>query len=92
MSIGVAGFTDTPAFTPSAFIALTSWRRSGHTSAWTVMIAAPALANCSSWRSGLSIIRWTSRGISVHGRMAATTTDPMVIGGTNWPSITSTWM
>ena len=38
------------------------------------------------------IIRWTSNGFFVCGRSALTTAGPMVMLGTKWPSMTSTWM
>src|SRR5438270_14095210 len=41
--------------------------------------------------SGFSIIKWTSSGTSVTLRKEATTGGPMVILGTKWPSMTSTW-
>src|SRR5580658_1769222 len=41
---------------------------------------------------GLSIIRWQSSGSLVALRRQATTGGPMVILGTKWPSITSTWI
>src|SRR5690242_1898687 len=41
---------------------------------------------------GLVIIRWASMGRRVQRRTAATTIGPMVMLGTKWPSMTSTWM
>src|SRR5208337_2298641 len=40
---------------------------------------------------GLSIIRWQSSGSLVALRRLFTTGGPMVMLGTKWPSITSTW-
>ena len=40
-------------------------------------------------RCGEAIIKWTSKGISVRRRRAATIGKPYVRLGTNWPSITS---
>src|SRR3954447_10114359 len=59
------------------------------------MESAPAAAKASSWRSGRSIIRWTSRtppALCTWSRRASTMSAPIVIGGTKWPSITSTWI
>jgi hypothetical protein len=47
------------------------------------------------WRSGASIIRWTSTNPPASwtwSEIEAATSGPIVIGGTKWPSITSTWM
>src|SRR5436190_18610172 len=52
---------------------------------------APALANASNCCSGRSIIRCTS-SVTPRSRSASTAIGPIVIGGTKWPSITSTWM
>ena len=69
-----------------------SWIFSGVSdSTWTVTRSAPASQNCSTYRTGSTIIRWTSSGIWVTLRMDATTGMPMVMLGTNNPSITSTW-
>src|SRR2546423_5647951 len=44
------------------------------------------------WRSGRSTMRCTSKNFGDRGRIACTTTGPMVMFGTKWPSITSTWI
>ena len=58
------------------------------------MVCAPALAKSATWRSGASIIRWTS--YSTPGRPRSTsalrTCGPIDSGGTKWPSMMSTWM
>src|ERR1019366_291492 len=43
------------------------------------------------YSSGFSIIRWQSSGTSTASRSEATTGGPIVILGTKWPSMTSTW-
>ena len=90
---GVLGFTTTPAFLPLAWIFFRArWIFSSvSASTWQVTMSAPASQNCSTYRSGRSIIRCTSRGSAVTGRMDFTTGIPMEILGTNRPSITSTW-
>ena len=60
-------------------------------SRWTDRRSAPARAKASTYRTGLSIIRCTSRNMSVHLRIDFTTGTPMVMLGTKQPSITSTW-
>ena len=40
---------------------------------------------------GLAIMRWTSRGSLRGPAHGATTSGPMVMFGTKWPSMTSTW-
>ncbi len=67
----------------------------GVASAWKVIESAPALANSSMWSSGRSIIRWTSIAPPAWwtwSEIELATSGPIVIGGTKWPSITSTWM
>ena len=54
--------------------------------------SAPASANASTYRSGSTIIRCTSSGRRVASRTAFTTSGPMVMLGTNRPSMTSTWI
>src|SRR4051812_26149565 len=66
--------------------------RCGPASGWTVMMSAPASANASRSGSTGEIIRWTSKGLVVCGRNALTTAGPIVMFGTKWPSITSTWI
>ncbi len=60
-------------------------------SRWTLSRSAPALQNWPIYRAGLSTIRCTSKNMSVCLRMDSTTGTPMVMLGTNMPSITSTW-
>src|SRR3954447_21898298 len=59
-------------------------------SAWKVTLYAPASAYGGAQRSGSSIIRWQSIGMSVLFSNASTTGSPMVRFGTKWLSITST--
>ena len=60
-------------------------------SRWTEIRSAPASAKASMYRTGFSIMRWTSRNMSVAFRRDLTTGGPMVMLETNIPSITSTW-
>ena len=67
----------------------------GSASKWAVMQSAPARANASTWSAGRSTIRCTSMAPPASctwSAIAAATSGPIVIGGTKWPSITSTWM
>ena len=64
-------------------------------SAWIVIESAPAAAKASIWRSGRSIIRCTSifaPAAWTWSLIAVTASGPIVIGGTKWPSMTSTWI
>ena len=57
--------------------------------------SAPAAANSSTRRSGRSTIRCTSSTpprSCTWSRSASTISAPIEIGGTKWPSITSTWI
>ena len=54
------------------------------------MWSAPASRKASRYGSAGAIIRCTSNGIVVYGRMALTMSGPSVMLGTKWPSITST--
>src|SRR4051794_8468998 len=59
------------------------------------MLSAPALAKSAIWRSGYSIMRWTSTSAPARGpcsAIASPASGPIVIGGTKCPSMTSTWM
>jgi hypothetical protein len=56
------------------------------------MMSAPASANAATKGSTGAIIRWTSKVSGLSGLSAATMSGPMVMLGTKWPSITSTWM
>ena len=67
----------------------------GQVSTCTVMLSAPAAANCSMCRSGCSIIRCTSASAPcswIRSARSATIFGPNVITGTKWPSITSMWI
>src|SRR4051794_15424008 len=67
----------------------------GVASTWTLIESAPASAKAATWCSGRSIIRCTSSqppASCTWSRSASTMRSPMEIGGTKWPSITSTWM
>ena len=92
-SAGVLGLRTMPAFLPLAWIlSMAAWMFSGVSdSTWTVTRSAPASQNCSTYRTGSTIIRCTSSGSAVVGRRDLTTGMPMVMLGTNMPSITSTW-
>src|SRR5438270_10721571 len=59
------------------------------------MLSAPARAESRTCRSGRSIIRCTSispPASCTRSATAPTISAPKVIGGTKWPSITSTWI
>ena len=59
-STGVPGLIAMPARQPSSRIAARVRLACGVASSWKVIESAPASANSSIWRSGASIIRWTS--------------------------------
>ena len=61
-------------------------------SRWKVMESAPAFAKSAMYCWGRRIIRCTSKGTAVYGRMAAMTGAPKVRFGTKLPSITSRWI
>ena len=91
--VGVAGLIATPARAPDCFTICTARCRWRVASTWTVTIDAPASANACSCRSGSRIIRCTSsgsRGRAADARRRPSV--PSVMLGTNWPSMTSTWM
>ncbi|AEH53145.1 hypothetical protein BCO26_1087 [Heyndrickxia coagulans 2-6] len=90
--MGVAGFKTTPGFTPRDRISWIVRWRCLHASTWTEIVSAPAFAKASKYWSGFSIIKWTSSGSFVTGRTAPTTSGPIVMFGTKWPSITSIWI
>ena len=92
-SAGVLGLSTTPAFLPLAWIlSMAAWMFSGVSdSRCTVTRSAPASQNWSTYRTGSTIIRCTSKNMSVTLRMDCTTGMPMEMLGTNTPSITSTW-
>ena len=89
-SIGVPGFTLSPALSPRARIALAAAIGSATVSMCTIRWLAPAVAKASRNRRGSTIIKCTSRGSRVSRRIASTTIGPKVRLGTNCPSIMST--
>ena len=61
---------------------------------WKVTLSPPASLTCSKWRSGSTIIKWQSTlppAWWIAGATDCTTIGPIVIGGMNCPSPTSTW-
>src|ERR1700761_4648439 len=94
-STGVPGLIAIAAEQPSSRIAERVRLACGVASAWKVIESAPALANSSIWRSGASIIMWTSIAPPAswtRSAIAPATSGPIVIGGTKCPSMMSTWM
>ncbi len=94
-STGVPGLIAIPARQPSSRIAARVRLACGVASSWKVIESAPAAAKASIWRSGASIIRWTSSAPPAEctrSAIDAATSGPIVIGGTKCPSITSTWI
>ena len=94
-STGVPGLIAIPARQPSSRIAARVRLACGVASSWKVIESAPASAKASMWRSGASIIRWTSTTPPASCTWSAiedATSGPIVIGGTKWPSMTSKWM
>jgi hypothetical protein len=91
-SRGVDGFRATDGRAPAARMAWIVRCRWGETSACTEIRSAPAFAKASTYRSGSTIMRWASMGSRVTLRTASTTSGPMVMLGTNRPSMTSTWI
>src|SRR4051812_36421587 len=92
---GVAGLIARPAWRPASRTALSAECTWGVASQWTMSVSAPALANSSTRCSGRSTIRWTSSAPPrswTRSRRDSTISGPIVIGGTKWPSITSTWI
>mmetsp|Transcript_28537 Transcript_28537/g.76243 ORF Transcript_28537/g.76243 Transcript_28537/m.76243 type:complete len:259 (-) Transcript_28537:185-961(-) len=90
---GVPGFRTMPAKQPACLIWLMvrcKWVVEA-ASTCTAMMSAPALAKSSTRCSGSAIMRWQSSTASgSFFRRAATTSGPMVMFGTNLPSMTST--
>mmetsp|Transcript_28539 Transcript_28539/g.76247 ORF Transcript_28539/g.76247 Transcript_28539/m.76247 type:complete len:259 (-) Transcript_28539:185-961(-) len=90
---GVPGFRTTPAAQPNCLIwqmVRCKWVVEA-ASQWIAMMSAPALAKSSTRFSGFSIMRWQSSTASGSFlRRAATTSGPIVMFGTNLPSMTST--
>ena len=90
-SAAVAGLSATAAIFPAArMAAMAALTSSGvSASACTVTRSAPASQKRRAYRTGFSIMRWTSRNMSVAFRTEASTGRPMEMFGTNTPSITS---
>lgn len=90
---GVPGLRTTPARFPRLWTSSRQRRVFSRLSAstWTVTMSAPARQKASTYRTGRSIIRWTSSAMPVTARMDWTTGMPREMLGTNRPSITSTW-
>src|SRR5207253_7876713 len=86
----VGGLTEIPIPMPSDRARSMTGVGSGTASIWAITDVAPASANCSDCPSGSLTIRWHSSGNEVIRLSAFTTTGPIVIGGTKWPSIAST--
>ena len=91
-SRGVGGLSASPGRAPAVRMAARVAATSVEASTCTVTPSAPARTNSATCFSGVSIIRWTSSGRWVARRIAATTSGPMVMGGTKRPSMTSTWI
>ena len=94
-STGVPGLIASPARQPASRIASRVRWACGSASWWMVMQSAPASANAATCSPGRSIIRCTSSAPPAswtRSAIAAAISGPIVIGGTNRPSITSTWI
>jgi hypothetical protein len=89
-SIGVAGRSAIAARAPLARISRAVRIGARHASMWKVTLEAPASTYPGAQRSGSSIIRWQSSGVSVAFARDSTTGMPRVRFGTKWLSITST--
>jgi hypothetical protein len=89
--MGVAGFSAIDARAPLALISRASLTGAAAASTWKVTEPAPASTYCGAQRSGSSIIRWQSSGVSVARLSDSTTGTPRVRLGTKWLSMTSTW-
>ncbi len=88
-STGVPGLMATPACRPIFLRVCASRWLWLVASAWKMILPHPAAAKASNCLSGLATIRWASKRMSTAGRNEATYESPKVIGGTNWPSMTS---
>jgi hypothetical protein len=86
----VAGFSAMDARAPSDRSSRASRTGAAAASTWKVTEPAPASAYCGAQRSGSSIMRWQSSGMSVALRSDSTTGRPRVRLGTKWLSMTST--
>src|SRR5512139_2413821 len=80
-----------PALAPFARSSRASRTGAVAASTWKVTEEAPASTYPGAQRSGSSIIRWQSSGVSVAFASASTTGMPSVRFGTKWLSMTSTW-
>ena len=96
LSTGMSGLIANPAWQPQS---LTMARISegflpsrSAASRWKLIRPAPALANLSTYLSGLMIMRWASIGFSAMRATASNTGKPNEMFGTSVPSITSKWM
>ncbi|CAM5359546.1 hypothetical protein SAVIM40S_01401 [Streptomyces avidinii] len=89
-SIGVAGLSAMEARAPLARISRASRTGAAAASAWKVTEPAPASTYCGAQRSGSSIMRWRSSGMSVALLRDSTIGIPRVRFGTKWLSMTST--
>src|SRR5690606_14809335 len=76
---------------PLARISRASRTGAAAASTWKVTEPAPASTYWGAHRSGASIIRWQSSGVSVARASDSTTGTPRVRLGTKWLSMTSTW-
>ena len=88
---GVAGLITTPAFTPSALMAWTSGADGAATSTCTDHRLRPPTANASMYdraRNHQVDVERDRRDALID----CTTGGPIVMFGTKWPSITSTWI
>ena len=89
---GQSGLITIPALTPWEWISpMTSSLFSRAASKWKLIMAAPAFAKRSTYFSGFTIIRWTSRGFRAFFAIASTTGKPKEMFGTKVPSIMSRW-
>src|SRR6266542_1212593 len=91
-SAGVRGARAIPARIPNSRTLRCVGAGSLTASRWKLTASAPAPASSSRNPSGASTWRCAWRGRSVCRRSAATTTGPIVRGGTKCPSMTSIWM
>src|SRR5689334_1867269 len=79
-----------PALAPAARMSRATATGLSVASAWNVTLYAPASAYGGAQRSGSSIIRWQSIGMSLAANRLSTTGSPSVRFGTKCASITST--
>ena len=72
----MSGFMTRPAFTPRERISLKTVAGSSVAFRWNDIIEAPTFANLSTYFSGFTIIRCTSRGFTAIEDIASTTGKP----------------